>query len=98
MSAVNRLPAPGPHALEARRICQELDRAVATIARRGISDYAAVDAAGAEFLLSIVRWEIAHDVRLWPWVLSAYQDVLNAVREAATDYAREDAGEGWKLG
>ena len=96
---ISRLtPLPGAHALEARRICQELESAVATIARRGISDFAAIDTAGADFLLALVRWEITHDARLWPWVLGAYQDVLNAVREAALNYACEDAGEGWKLG
>ena len=95
---MNRLtPAPGARALQVRQICDDLDKAVATIARRGISDFAAIDTAGADFLLALVRWEITHDARLWPWVLGAYQDVLNAVREAALNYACEDAGEGWKL-
>ena len=94
----NRTPAPGAEALQVRTLCDELTRSTATIGRRGVGDFDAIDAAGSAFLLSIVDWEIAHDVRLWPWVLSAYQDVLDAVREAATDYAREDAGEGWKLG
>ena len=90
-------PTPGAAALELRTLCADLTRAVATIASRGITNFDAIDAAAAEFLLSIVRWEMAHDIRKWPWVLGAYQDVLDAVREAAFDYAREDDGEAWKL-
>ena len=83
------VPAPGAEALEVRRICSELDRAVAVIAPRGISDYNAVDAASAVFLLALVEWERAADARLWPWVLGAYNNVVSAVREAALNYARE---------
>ena len=96
MSAVDRTPTPGAQALESRQICEELTRATGTIGRRGIADYGDVDAAGAEFLLALVNWETTTDARLWPWVLSAYQDVLDAVHEAATDYAAERDGELWK--
>ena len=91
-------PAPGATALEVRTICEELTRAAGTIGRRGVGDFDAIDVAGSEFLLALVNWETTTDARLWPWVLSAYQDVLDAVREAALNYAREDQGEAWKLG
>ena len=89
-------PQPGAPALEVRTICEELTRATDTIARRGVGDFDAIDVAGSEFLLALVNWETTADARLWPWVLSAYQDVLDAVREAALNYAREDQGEAWK--
>jgi len=88
----NRLtPSPGA---QARQLCDELTRAVAVIERHGITNYDGVDAAGAAFLLALVNWEIAHDVRRWPWVLGAYGDVLSAWREASR-CAVED-GEEWK--
>ena len=92
---MNRLtPAPGAQALEVRTICGELNANVATVARRGIGDFSAIDAAGAGFLLALVNWEITHDVRKWPWVLSAYGDVLSAWREAARCAVVD--GEEWK--
>ena len=89
-------PAPGSSALELRQICDQLTRSTATIARHGITNFDAIDAAGAAFLLALVNWEIAHDVRRWPWVLGAYGDVLSAWREAAQCAVVD--GEEWKLG
>ena len=89
-------PAPGAQALESRQICEELTRATGTIGRRGIADYGDVDAAGADFLLALVNWERDADAKLWPWVLSAYSDVLGAVGQAAQRRVFERDGEGWK--
>ena len=89
-------PTPGAQALESRQICEELTRAVGTIGRRGIADYDAIDVAAAEFLLALVNWERDADAKLWPWVLSAYSDVLDAVGEAAKRRVLERDGEGWK--
>ena len=89
-------PAPGAQALESRQICEELTRATGTIGRRGVGDFDAIDAAGAEFLLALVNWERDADARLWPYVLSAYGDVLGAVGEAAQRSVLERDGEGWR--
>ena len=88
------MPSPGAPALELRKICDQLTRSVAVIGRHGIADFGAIDAASAGFLLALVNWEIAHDVRRWPWVLGAYGDVLSAWREAARCVVVD--GDEWK--
>ena len=93
---MNRLPTPGATALQVRKICRELDEAVAVLGCRGIADYAAIDVAGSEFLLSIVSWEIAEESSKpfrWVHILAAYNDVLGAVREAAQRRVLERDGE-----
>ena len=92
-------PAPGAQALQVRKLCDELTRAVAVLARRGIADFDAIDAAGAAFLLVLVEWETAEEnVKdlFWCYVLSAFNAVTHAWRMAATEHAAERDGEGWK--
>ena len=93
-------PAPGAEALEVRRICDELSRAMTVIASNGITDFAAADRAGAGFLLALIRWEIAEEsckAHRWAYVLSGFNSVTSAWRQAAEEYAMERDGEGWKL-
>ena len=92
-------PAPGAKALELRQLCDRLTRSVATIARHGIQDFTAIDAASADFLLAIVRWEIATESAkpaLWCYVLSAFNDVRRTWREASRCAVVD--GEEWKRG
>ena len=96
MSAVNRIPAPGAQALEVRTICGQLTRATATIAPHGITNFDAIDAAGAEFLLSIIEWETADESgkpRFWAYVLGEFNAVTSAWRQAASLCAMERDGE-----
>ena len=98
---MNRLtPRPGAAALQVRQTCDKLTRNVATInGCVGITDWSAVDSAGADFLRTIARWETHPDDLRWTDVLGAYNDVVSATREAARERAnarREEEGEGWR--
>lgn len=93
---INRIPEPGSRALQARAICDQLTAKVATIAPLGITDFDAVDSAGAEFLLALVKWESDPTGLNWAYVLGEFNDVASAVRQGAAQYSAERDGEGWK--
>ena len=96
---MTRTPSPGAPALELRTLCDELTRAVATIASRGIADWTRIDCAAVEFILVLGAWEIDPTGLKWVHVLSEYGNVVCMARMAALEYAREQAedGEGWKI-
>ena len=92
-------PAPGSSALELRQICDQLTRSTATIARHGIRDFSAIDAAGADFLPSIIQWEITDESgkpARWACVLGGSNNVRTGWRQASS-CAVVDGDEG-KLG
>ena len=74
-------------------LCQKLTEAVANIAPRGIGRWdrvwQIVDAPSARFMLALSAWETGPSNDAAMNVSSAYDDVLDAWRVAAAEYAAE---------
>ncbi len=78
-----------------RILCHKLAEAVASIAPKGISHWdrcwEVVDGPGAEYMLALTSWERSPSDEAAMAVSSAYDEVLDAWRQAAVEYATERA-------
>ena len=74
-------------------ICQRLNAAVDRIAPEGLGHWPRtweiVDAADAEFMLSLVSWEVEPTPEAAADIKAAYSAVLDAWRQATDEYDQE---------